>query len=140
MADKKISELVGATSVSAADVLPIVQGSVTNKVTVGTLHTDIRYSGVMASTVTPETITAGVVSVANETSLLNVSTTANFTLGAGTLNQEKYLVSIGAGTSTVTANGIGFTTISMTGIGKSVVLKYVGNAWAVIGNTGASVS
>jgi len=141
MADKKISELQATTSVSTTDVLPIVQNLTTNKITVGTLFShvpgDIKYSGVLASLTTPETITSGAVSVltpitfvSNETGI-DITTTlangscANFekTIIASTLTTNKVLV---------TCTGAGFTTLSFNSIGASAKLIFTNNKWYIL--------
>lgn len=140
--DKKISELTGATSVSVADVFPIVQGSNTNKVSVQTLFTNPKIFGVPIPQDTPETITSGVISVAKTNTILNPSGANAFSLAVpATPNIDKFMVMTGTGTATVTVeSGIGFTTISFVAVGQSALLRLISGSWAVIGLHGATLS
>jgi hypothetical protein len=150
MADKKISELTAATSVSLTDVLPIVQVTSTKKITpvvlFGNIPTDVKYAGFIAETGTPDTVATGAASITTAiTYLSNVGgSLATVTLANGVQGQEKTFL-MTARTSNdidlVPANLIGTDTkITFSAVGQTVKLKFMNSQWCVLSVYGAVVS
>ncbi len=140
MADKKISGLSLATSVSSTDVLPIVQTASTNKVTLATLFGnvpgDIKYSGLLTSSLTPESVTTGAISVLVPTSYVinQTGVDSTLTLAAGSSNMEKTIVATDLTTKkvVVTLNGQGFASLTFNATGSTARLIYTNNKWFIL--------
>jgi hypothetical protein len=146
MADKKVSELTVATSVGAADVLPLVQSSVTKKVTADALFNSVpgnlKYVGFLAQSATPQVVTSGAINVTANISHLANSTGADaaLTLAAGTSGMEKTLVatSLLTNAAIVTLTGEGFTTLTFNTTGDTAKLLYTNSKWFVLSLNGAT--
>lgn len=140
MADKKISGLTVATSVSLADVLPIVQSTSTNKVSLATLFAnvpgDLKYAGVLASSITPETVTTGAISITTPISYIVNQTGANsaLTLASGSLNMEKTIIATDLTTNSavITLVGQSFTTLTFNSTGATAKLIYTNGKWYIL--------
>ena len=149
MADKKISGLTVATSVLSTDVLPIVQTTSTNQVSLATLFgnvpCDIKYSGVLASSTTPETITSGGISTTTPITFLVNQTGSNsyITMGPGTLNMEKTIVATDLTTNKVivTLNDAqSFTTLTFNATGSTAKLIYTNDKWFILSLNNVTVA
>jgi hypothetical protein len=140
MADKKISGLTVVTSVTPTDVLPIVQSSNTKKVSITTLFGDIpvdmKYSGLLQSSVQPETITSGNLSVLVPISFIVNQTGADSSLilPAGSLNLEKTILATDLTTNKVVVSitGQSFTALTFNSTGSSARLIYTNNKWFIL--------
>ena len=144
MADSKISELTGATSVASVDVLPIVQTGQTKKVTASVLFSNIPVNPVCKEA--PETIGNGAVSTTLLTTVIEsiVSENISLTLAAGvhgTIKEifTKTLSPTYSAVVTVTG-GKGFSTITFSNVGQSVYLKNINGDWYVISYRGAVIA
>ena len=146
MADAKLSELTAATSAAASDVLYVVSGSSSNKITVANLFanvaTPVSFSDTIAITDTnTQTAPGAIILTTNITYLSNFSASGNCTLAAGVDGQIKIVImTANTGGHTVTlqdstiANDIAFTAA-----GHSATLLYTNSKWYFIGGT-ATVS
>lgn len=149
MADKKVSELTASTSVSITDVLPIVQGSVTKKITpvvlFGNIPTDIKYAGILVETGTPDTVQTGAISLTTAiTYLSNVTTgTTSTTLADGAQGQEKTLCMTVRTTNDVDViptNLVGVATkLTFAEVGQTAKLKFMNGSWHIMSVYGATV-
>lgn len=146
MADRKISELVSATTIGAIDVVPIVQSNTTKQITASTLFKNVPVNIQIVESVMTETsatigsssriskvaLTAHTLPAANTTGWLTPATTQHgfekeiFHEGVGGFTADSVI--------TVTG-GVGFTTITLKP-GGYVKLKWVAATsagWYVIG-------
>lgn len=149
MADKKISELTAATSVSTTDVVPIVQGTVTKKITpvvlFGNIPTDIKYAGIIVETGTPDTVQSGAVSVLTAITYLSNITTSDttVTLADGIQGQEKTFVCTVRTTNNIVLTPTNLagasTTITFSAVGQTCKLKFMNNEWCIMSVFGASI-
>lgn len=140
MADKKISGLVETTSVSMTDVFPIVQGTTTKKITIGTLFGnipgDIVYSGAVTYALAPEVVSSGAISTTIPISFLVNQTGDNvtLTLNGGDLNLEKTLIATDLTTNPVivTLNGAGFTSLTFNATNATAKIIYTNDTWYIL--------
>lgn len=147
MADKKISQLTSVTSVLVTDVLPIVQNSVTKKVTVESLFesipSDIKYAGISVETGTPDQVQSAAASLSTAiTYLTNITTgTTTVTLADGIQGQEKTFVCTVHETNDVELIPASFiaTKITFTAVGQTAKLKYMNGSWHIMSVYGATV-
>jgi hypothetical protein len=145
MADKKVSELTVATSVGAADVLPLVQNGTTKKVTSDVLFNNVpgnlKYVGFLAQGAIPQVVTSGAINVTANISHLSNATgsDANVTLAAGTEGMEKTLVATSLATNAVivTLTGEGFTTLTFNSTGDTAKLLFTTSKWFVLSLDGS---
>lgn len=150
MADKKISELTAATSVSSTDVVPIVQGTVTKKITptvlFGNIPGDVKYAGISIENGTPDTVQTGAASVTTAiTYLSNITTGVTaVTLADGVQGQKKTFVMTVRDSHNMELTPTNLmgpaTKITFSEIGQTAVLKFMNNAWCVLSVYGATVS
>lgn len=143
MADKKISELVSATSVNTADFFPMVQAGTTVKIDFATLLSKLPAQPIVIQAA--EAPASGALSTATRDSKVTSATgVTNYTLAAGTHGMKKLIVAptMGAGASAVVTvtSGIGFTTLTFNAIGQSVEVENVSGSWFVIGSHGAVIA
>lgn len=122
MSDKKISEMLVATTLLATDLIPIVTGGVNKSVTGGVLSLNLPNIGnkgitkniVVSSTTNTIPVTASLVT-------LPVSVTP-YTLPAGTDGQEITIISLGVNTVTT---AFGYVTSIGLITGSSITLVYL---------------
>ena len=141
MADTKISDLPSATSIGGSDVLYLVQGNTSKKVTVGTLF------GNAANTVLKGTVnlngvqsltTPGIIDLSKQiTHLSSDASGGQITLPNGTDNQIKILVmtSTAGGTYTVVGNVANSSNIVFKNTGNTATLLYTNSKWFMVGGT-----
>ena len=148
MADKKISELTAATSVSTTDVVPIVQGTTTKKITPVVLFENIpssvKYAGVCVETGTPDVVSSGAISVTTAiTYITNITTSVmTVTLADGVQGQEKTILMTIRDTHnmTLTCTNSSFTNITFNGIGQTAKLKFMNSKWHILSVYGATAT
>jgi hypothetical protein len=146
MADAKLSELTAATSAAASDVLYVVSGSDSNKITIANLFADVAtpvsFSDSIAITDTNTMTAAGeIITTTNITYISNPDADGNYTLGAGVDGQLKIVIMINnTGSRTCTLQGSTLANdIAFTAAGHSATLLYTTSKWYFIGGT-ATVS
>ncbi len=148
MADKKISELTAATSVSTTDVVPIVQGTTTKKITATVLFenipSSIKYAGICAEVGAPDTVQSGAISTVTAITYLSNITTSSMivTLADGIQGQEKTLLMTVKTTDNIvlTCTHSSFTNITFTGINQTAKLKFMNDKWNILSVYGATVN
>ena len=135
MADKKISELVAATTVGSSDSTVVVQNATSKKLDIGTLFNNVPQAiGVLSEevfSVASGTLTLKLVSI------ITASGAAAYSLPNGQITrqvQNKYIANAGTGTLTITCVGQGFTSIIIPANGI-VNLVWVNNKWWISGNS-----
>jgi hypothetical protein len=138
LADKKISELVSATTVNTTDYFPIVQGGTTLKLDFATLLSHLPAPAIELPA--QESPASGALSTAIKTSLVTSTTGAtNYTLAAGTHGTKKVIAAQtmgGAATAVITVtSGTGFTTLTFNAAGDYVSLENINGFWFISGNT-----
>lgn len=146
MADAKLSELTAATSAAASDVLYVVSGSDSNKISIANLFADVAtpvsFSDSIAITDTNTMTAAGeIITTTNITYISNPDADGNYTLGAGVDGQLKIVIMISnTGSRTCTLQGSTLANdIAFTAAGHSATLLYTNSKWYFIGGT-ATVS
>jgi hypothetical protein len=146
MADAKLSELTAATAAAGTDVLYVVSGSNSNKITIANLFADVAtpvsFSDSIAITDTNTMTAAGeIITTTNITYISNPDADGNYTLGAGVDGQLKIVIMISnTGSRTCTLQGSTLANdISFTAAGHSATLLYTNSKWYFIGGT-ATVS
>lgn len=147
MADKKISELVAATTIAATDILPIVQTNSTKKVSISTLFnnipTNIKYSGIKVETGTPDIPTTNIAIDTAISYLVNTTASAiNLSLANGIQGQEKTLIAtnITANVLVTPTNFANGTSIIFTNTGQTAKLLFVNSKWYILSIYGATVN
>jgi hypothetical protein len=147
--DKKISQLTVATSVSITDVVPIVQGTVTKKITpvvlFGNIPTNVNYAGVLVESGTPDTIQSGAASISTAITYLSNITTGltTVTLPDGIQGQEKTILCTVRDSHDIElvptnfANGL---RITFGAVGHTCKLKFMNSEWCVLSLYGATIS
>ena len=142
MADKKISVLTSASTVTPADYLVLVQSGNTLKVDVDTFFKKIPTKLVINEA--SEAIASGALSTLVLTSKVTpAGAPTNYTLAAGTHGMEKEIVcqTFTSGTAVVSVSaGSGFTTLTFNAVGDYVRLKNVDGFWYVAGNNSVVVA
>jgi hypothetical protein len=138
LADKKISELVSATTVNTTDYFPIVQGGTTLKLDMATFLSHLPAPAIELPA--QESPASGALSTAVKTSLITSATGAtNYTLAAGTHGMKKVIAAQtmgGSATAIVTVtSGTGFTTLTFNTAGDYVSLENINGFWFISGNT-----
>ena len=147
MADKKITALNAAASLSTDDLFHVVDdpsGSPTNKkITADNVFNIIpSYLGLAA---TPATVASGVIDVTTPITFLSTTGTVAYSLAAGTAGQIKMLVCtavsgtpVGVLTPVASAND-GYNTITFNAKGQTATLLWVNTAWMILalGSTSA---
>jgi hypothetical protein len=142
MADKKISQLVAATTVNTGDVIPMVQGGQTLKIDASTLFKNIPVRTVVLEAA--ESVVSGALSTAILTSkVIPSGAPTNYTLASGTHGMEKEIVceTFTSGTAVVAVtNGAGFANLTFDAVGDAIKLKNIGAKWYIMGNNGVVVA
>lgn len=146
MADAKLSELTAATSAAASDVLYVVSGSNSNKITVANLFADVAtpvsFSDSIAITDTNTMTAAGeIITTTNITYISNPDADGNYTLGAGVDGQIKIVIMISNNNArTCTLQGSTMARdVAFDAEGETATLLYTNSKWYFIGGT-ATVS
>jgi hypothetical protein len=146
MADAKLSELTAASSAASSDVLYVVSGSNSNKITVANLFADVAtpvsFSDSIAITDTNTMTAAGeIITTTNITYISNPDADGNYTVGAGVDGQLKIVIMTNnTGSRTCTLQGSTLANdIAFTAAGHSATLLYTNSKWYFIGGT-ATVS
>ena len=145
MADSKVSELTAATTVNSADLLYLIQSSTDKKISISTLLANLpnsllKVGGLFAFNLnSPQSITnAGTI---NATTFMTViSNTAGvyaLNLDDGTYVGQLKLVmcTAAAGTSSITSNIKGITSVAFTEPGHTILLVWYTNDWWIIGGS-----
>lgn len=140
MADKKVSELSAATSVSAADLLYIVQSNTSKNITADVLFKNMPSAKFSANVALGSESTISSAGVVDSTSSVTKITAAasNFTcsIAPGMTGQLKVLVMTATSGGNVTVNAIaGNAVIVFSQVGQSAQFLYTGNLWFAIGGT-----
>jgi len=138
MADKKISELLVATTALGIDLIPIVSGGVNKSLTVGILSLNLPNVGNKGITKNLPVV-AALVAIPLTSSIVVLSTPdLQYTLGAGVDGQEVTLVT--SGTNVVVPIASYFTSLQMVP-GGSVTLLYLTSLskWIIKSSNGVTV-
>ena len=146
MADKKITALNAAASLSTDDLFHVVDdpsGSPTNKkITADNVFNIIpSYLGLAA---TPATFTSGAIDVTTPISFISATGTQAYSLAAGTAGQIKTLVctvaaSTPVGVVTPVASATdGYNTITFNAVGETATLIYTNSGWMILALGGTS--
>lgn len=145
MADSKVTDLTAATSVNSADVLYLVQSNTDKKISISTLLANLpstltKFSGLLALGLSsPQSIAnAGTINATTTlTVITNEAGTYSLGLSDGTYVGQLKLVmcSSAAGTSSITSNIKGASSISFTETGHTILLVWYSNDWWPIGGT-----
>jgi len=146
MADAKLSELTAATSAAASDVLYVVSGSNSNKITIANLFanvaTPVSFSDTIAITDTNTMTAAGeIITTTNITYISNPDADGNYTLGDGVDGQIKIVIMISNNNArTCTLQGSTMARdVAFDAAGETATLLYTNSKWYFIGGT-ATVS
>lgn len=143
MADKKISELVAATTVNSTDFFPIVQAGTTIKLDFATFLAKLPAQPIVIQA--QEAPVSGALSTAIRASLVTSAAGAvNYTLAASTHGVKKIIAapSMGAGATAIVTvtSGSGFTTITFSALGQTASLENINGVWYVASVRGAVVA
>jgi len=146
MADAKLSELTAATTAAASDVLYVVSGSNSNKITIANLFaevaTPVSFSDSIAITDTNTMTAAGeIITTTNITYISNPDADGNYTLGDGVDGQIKIVIMISNNNArTCTLQGSTMARdVAFDAAGETATLLYTNSKWYFIGGT-ATVS
>jgi hypothetical protein len=146
MADSKLSELTAATTAASTDVLYLVNGSNSKKITVANVFanvaTPVSFGDKISITDTNTMTAAGeIITTTNITYISNPDADGNFTLGSGVDGQIKIVImTSNTGSRTCTLQGSTLANdIAFTAAGHSATLLYTNSKWYLIGGT-ATVS
>ena len=145
MADSKVSELTAATTVNSADLLYLIQSSTDKKISISTLlanlpNTLLKVGGLFAFNLnSPQSISnAGTINAT--TFMTTISNTAGvyaLNLDDGTYVGQLKLVmcTAAAGSSSITSNIKGITSVAFTEPGHTILLGWYTNDWWIIGGS-----
>ena len=148
MADKKVSELLEATSAGVADVFLIVTGGLSKRITKTNLFKLMESLDVVGLTTiwkTHETLSnSGAVSTSVHTTFLNNGNTGvvTFSLGAAAGGTTKIITCTGnLGIINLSiVGGLGVSAVTFAGVGSSITLHFVNGSWVVIGSHNVTIS
>jgi hypothetical protein len=138
MADRNITQMPAATGITSTDLLYLYGGNISQKLTIGTMFSDIPVQVKALSfleSATPQALTAaGVVSLSTPVTKVSTSGTGySVTMNDGQQNQEKTIVmSGGTNTVTITGNIVGGS-VELRELGDAVLLKYIDSQWYILG-------
>jgi len=138
MADRNITQMPAATGITSTDLLYLYGGNISQRLTIGTMFSDIPVQVKALSfleSATPQALTAaGVVSLSTPVTKVSTSGTGySVTMNDGQQNQEKTIVmSGGTNTVTITGNIVGGS-VELREIGDAVLLKYIDSQWYILG-------
>lgn len=146
MADTKLSELSASGSLSSTDLLYIVQGTNSRKITLESLFNGIpvkvSFSNILGFTGTPETKTAAG-TMGLTTAITHISSGASgwvLALPAATQGDVKVIVMTAHGGGDVSLSGsLNHTSVTFTKQGATATLLYSNGVWSVIGGTATVV-
>jgi len=138
MADRNITQMPVAAGITSTDLLYLYGGNISQRLTIGTMFSDIPVQVKALSfleSATPQALTAaGVVSLSTPVTKVSTSGTGySVTMNDGQQNQEKTIVmSGGTNTVTITGNIVGGS-VELREIGDAVLLKYIDSQWYILG-------
>lgn len=134
MADRKVSELVEATSAAIADVFLMVQGGVSKRIAKANLFKNTIETLTTVTIVDPTIDTTVIDNTAGNT--------LSLTLAAGTEGMMKTIIlKANTGIITLTAsNSVGFASIGFVAAGDTVTLHYAGSVWSIVGKNGVIIA
>jgi hypothetical protein len=145
MADSKVSELTAATAVNSADLLYLVQANADKKLSISTLlanlpNTFTKVGGLFGLNLSnPQTIVgAGTINASTLfTSISNSSGVFSLNIEDGTyVGQIKLIMcTAAAGTSSITSNVKGVSSIAFTAAGQTAILIWYNSDWWIIGGS-----
>jgi len=144
--NKKISELLSATTLIATDMMVLVQNSQTKKVTIDKLFSSgipvpVNVKNKLHFGSTPEIVISGAVSLEIPVTHLHIAGNSTITLADGLQQQVKILVAtvktVGA---IVLSSNIAHTSITFDKVGSSATLMFTGGDWVFIGGTATVIS
>jgi hypothetical protein len=145
MADSKVSELTAATTVNSADLLYLIQSSTDKKISISTLlanlpNTLTKVGGLFAFNLSsPQTIAnAGTINATTFfTVISNTAGVYSLNIDDGTYVGQLKLVmcSAAAGTSSITSNIKGASSIAFTEPGQTAILIWYNSDWWIIGGS-----
>jgi len=140
--DKKISQLPLASTVEQTDNFVVSRSGSNVRIPATILfNTSPTFPG--CSQVSEQITTSGAISMLHHFSeIVTTNTPLSLTLGVGVAGQEKIIVFRNKGTANVTispSGAIGYSSITLTATGDSVLLKYISNSWVIISTHGATV-
>ena len=142
MADAKLSELTAATSAAASDVLYVVSGSDSNKITIANLFADVAtpvsFSDSIAITDTNTMTAAGeMITTTNITYIDNPIADGNYTIGDGVDGQLKIVImTSNSGNRTCTMQGSTLARdVAFDRQGETATFLYTNSKWYFIGGT-----
>ncbi len=144
MTDRKISELEAATTVATSDTFVLVQSGETKKVPASVVFGNIPVKPVCKET--PEVVASGVISPTALTTVIDSAVAENITLtlAAGTAGHEKEIFVKNLSptkTAIITVTGgTGYSTITFSNSGQSVLLKNILGDWYVVSYRGAQIA
>jgi hypothetical protein len=138
--NKKISELVSATSLMAADAVVMNQNGQTKKITIS----DLFSSGIPVSVniknklifgATPDLVTNGAISLEVPITNVILSTNGSITMTLGAEGQIKTVVATaGVGATSLTGN-LYNSSILFNRIGATAIMLFTAGKWAFLGGT-----
>ena len=142
MADSKLSSLTAATSAGGSDLLYLVQGTDSKKITVANFLNglgnvafvgNVVYGGTAQSLTTPGSINT----LTPITHLTADATGGGLTINRGTAGQVKFvtLVSTTGGAYALSGNIAGGATVTFDRVGDTAQLMYTSSNWYVVGGT-----
>ena len=138
MADKTITQLDAATSLSGSDVFPVVHNDETQQASLSTIFSYaplLNISGAFNVVGGVETVSSGSISTAKTTTTVSngSASNVNVTLGAGTDGLVKIIVGTGlTNTVTVTSSyGNNWSSIVFNN-GTCVMLYFLNNSWNIL--------
>jgi hypothetical protein len=139
MADKAISQLDSATTLSSGDVLPIVNGGVTKKVTLATLFAqmfDATFTGLIKIGGSTETKSSGTLAVDRTISFVTNGSVSpvNIALPNPAQDMVKIIIAnaLSGDVNITSANGNGWSSLPLTTQGDCLILLYAGSKWNVL--------
>jgi hypothetical protein len=140
MADKKVSELTAATTVSATDLFYVVQSSTSKYIAANVLFQNIPSAKFSANVAFGSESTISSAGIVDSTSSVTkvVAGASNFTcsIAPGMTGQLKLMVMSATAGGNVTVGGIaGNAVVVFEKMGHSAQFLYTGNLWYAIGGT-----
>ena len=146
MADKKISELTAATTLSSADDFVVVQSGTTNKIDASVIFGNVPVNIKVKETSEALTTDAAAATVGKRYVKLTLDAGGfNYTLAAGTHGAEMmFVVDTGTGTGVLTMAAASFAgtlnTITFANVGETAVVQNIDGLWYIKSLVGAIAS
>jgi hypothetical protein len=142
MPDKAISQLTATTTLATTDIIPVVAGSTTSKITIENLFKNVPSLEVSGSVKLKNSasVSGSNISLTEFSSVLEnlTGSVLNLTLPAGSNGLLKSLVVSSAVSNIVVSitNGVGVATLTFTSAGQAATLFY-NDGWYVLSKNGA---